>query len=51
MASFSSGGIASLDDIAALRELVPLGVEGAIVGKALYAGAFTLAEALDVAGS
>ena len=33
----------------ALRELVPLGVEGAIVGKALYAGAFTLAEALDVA--
>ena len=40
----------SLDDIAALRDLVPLGVEGAIVGKALYAGAFTLAEALDVAG-
>mgnify|MGYP002653151994 CR=1 FL=1 len=37
-------------DIAALRELVPSGVEGAIVGKALYAGAFTLAEALDVAG-
>ena len=35
---------------AALRDLVPLGVEGAIVGKALYAGAFTLAEALDVAG-
>ncbi|MDR6865441.1 1-(5-phosphoribosyl)-5-[(5-phosphoribosylamino)methylideneamino] imidazole-4-carboxamide isomerase/N-(5'phosphoribosyl)anthranilate isomerase [Microbacterium resistens] len=46
----ASGGIADLDDIAALRELVPLGVEGAIVGKALYAGAFTLAEALDVAG-
>jgi phosphoribosylanthranilate isomerase len=46
----ASGGIANLDDIAALRELVPLGVEGAIVGKALYAGAFTLAEALDVAG-
>lgn len=46
----ASGGISSLDDIAALRELVPLGVEGAIVGKALYAGAFTLAEALDVAG-
>jgi hypothetical protein len=42
-------GISNLDDIAALRELVPLGVEGAIVGKALYAGAFTLAEALDVA--
>jgi len=47
----ASGGIANLDDIAALRELVPLGVEGAIVGKALYAGAFTLAEALDVAGA
>ena len=44
------GRRSSLDDIAALRELVPLGVEGAIVGKALYAGAFTLAEALDVAG-
>ncbi|MCR2801472.1 MULTISPECIES: bifunctional 1-(5-phosphoribosyl)-5-((5-phosphoribosylamino)methylideneamino)imidazole-4-carboxamide isomerase/phosphoribosylanthranilate isomerase PriA [unclassified Microbacterium] len=47
----ASGGISSLDDIAALRELVPLGIEGAIVGKALYAGAFTLAEALDVAGA
>ena len=46
----ASGGISSLDDIAALRELVPGGLEGAIVGKALYAGAFTLAEALDVAG-
>jgi len=38
------------DDVAALRELVPLGLEGAILGKALYAGAFTLTEALDVAG-
>lgn len=46
----ASGGISTLDDIAALRELVPLGVEGAVVGKALYTGAFTLAEALDVAG-
>jgi 1-(5-phosphoribosyl)-5-[(5-phosphoribosylamino)methylideneamino] imidazole-4-carboxamide isomerase/N-(5'phosphoribosyl)anthranilate isomerase len=46
----ASGGISSLDDIAALRELVPHGVEGAIVGKALYTKAFTLAEALDVAG-
>ena len=45
----ASGGISSLDDIAALRTLVPRGLEGAIVGKALYAGAFTLAEALDVA--
>jgi phosphoribosylformimino-5-aminoimidazole carboxamide ribotide isomerase/phosphoribosylanthranilate isomerase len=46
----ASGGVADLDDIATLRELVPLGLEGAIVGKALYAGAFTLREALDVAG-
>ncbi len=46
----ASGGISSLDDIAALRDLVPPGVEGAIIGKALYSGAFTLREALDVAG-
>ena len=45
----ASGGVSSLDDIAELRALVRYGVEGAIVGKALYAGAFTLAEALDVA--
>ena len=45
----ASGGVSSLADIAALRELVDAGVEGAIVGKALYAGAFTLAEALAVA--
>ena len=46
----ASGGISSLDDIAALRGLVGDGVEGAIVGKALYAGQFTLPEALDLAG-
>jgi phosphoribosylanthranilate isomerase len=46
----ASGGVSSLADVAALRSLVPLGVEGAIVGKALYAGRFTLAEALGVAG-
>ncbi|MEX0913550.1 MAG: bifunctional 1-(5-phosphoribosyl)-5-((5-phosphoribosylamino)methylideneamino)imidazole-4-carboxamide isomerase/phosphoribosylanthranilate isomerase PriA [Demequina sp.] len=46
----ASGGVSSLDDIAALRTLTAEGVEGAIVGKALYAGAFTLPEALDVAG-
>ncbi|MBO3087428.1 bifunctional 1-(5-phosphoribosyl)-5-((5-phosphoribosylamino)methylideneamino)imidazole-4-carboxamide isomerase/phosphoribosylanthranilate isomerase PriA [Cellulomonas dongxiuzhuiae] len=46
----ASGGIASLDDVRALRTLVPVGVEGAIVGKALYANAFTLPQALDVAG-
>jgi phosphoribosylanthranilate isomerase len=42
----ASGGVSSLDDLRALAGLVPLGVEGAIVGKALYAGAFTLPEAL-----
>ncbi len=42
----ASGGVSSLDDLVALRSLVPLGVEGAIVGKALYAGAFTLPQAL-----
>lgn len=46
----ASGGVSSLEDIAALRALVPEGVEGAIIGKALYAGAFTLPQALDVAG-
>ena len=46
----ASGGISSLADLVALRGLVGDGVEGAIVGKALYAGAFTLPEALDVAG-
>ena len=45
----ASGGVSSLADIVALRELVDAGLEGAIVGKALYAGAFTLAEALAVA--
>ncbi len=46
----ASGGVATLQDVAVLRALVPLGVEGAIVGKALYAGAFTLPQALAVAG-
>jgi len=46
----ASGGVSSLDDIAQLRELVSIGLEGAIVGKALYAGAFSLSQALDVAG-
>jgi phosphoribosylformimino-5-aminoimidazole carboxamide ribotide isomerase/phosphoribosylanthranilate isomerase len=45
----ASGGVSSLADIAAIRELVEIGVEGSIVGKALYAGAFTLPEALAVA--
>ncbi len=46
----ASGGVSTLADIAAIRELVPAGVEGAIVGSALYRDAFTLPEALDVAG-
>jgi len=46
----ASGGISSLEDLRVLRALVPDGVEGAIVGKALYARAFTLEEALEVAG-
>lgn len=44
----ASGGISSLADIAALSSLHHIGVEGAIVGKALYAGAFTLPEALEL---
>ena len=45
----ASGGIAQLDDLRALVRLVPEGVEGVIVGKALYNGNFTLPEALAVA--
>jgi phosphoribosylformimino-5-aminoimidazole carboxamide ribotide isomerase/phosphoribosylanthranilate isomerase len=45
----ASGGISSLNDISQLAGLISLGVEGAIVGKALYAGAFTLEDALKVA--
>ena len=44
----ASGGISSLDDLAALKALTSIGVEGAITGKALYAGAFTLQDALKV---
>jgi phosphoribosylanthranilate isomerase len=42
----ASGGVSSIADLRAIAALVPLGVEGAIVGKALYAGEFTLEEAL-----
>jgi phosphoribosylformimino-5-aminoimidazole carboxamide ribotide isomerase/phosphoribosylanthranilate isomerase len=45
----ASGGVSSLADIAAIAALVELGVEGSIVGKALYAGAFTLQQALAIA--
>lgn len=43
----ASGGVSSLDDLRTLAGLAGDGVEGAIVGKALYAGAFTLPEALQ----
>jgi phosphoribosylanthranilate isomerase len=42
--------VSTLDDVRALRGLVDAGVEGVIIGSALYRGAFTLPEALDVAG-
>ncbi len=48
----ASGGVSSIDDLVTLAGLAGIGVEGAIVGKALYAGAFTLPEALRaVAGA
>lgn len=46
----ASGGVSALDDLRALASLVPSGVEGAIIGKALYAEVFTLQEALRVVG-
>jgi len=45
----ASGGVSKLQDLKELRALTEIGVEGAIVGKALYAGAFTLQEAIEVA--
>jgi len=42
----ASGGVSTLDDLRVLAGLVPEGIEGVIVGKALYAGAFTLPDAL-----
>ena len=45
----ASGGISTLQDIKDLQELVPLGLEGAILGKSLYAGRFSLQEALAIA--
>lgn len=47
----ASGGISSLDDIRDLRALCELGLEGAILGKSLYAGKFTLPEALAIASA
>ena len=47
----ASGGITELADVRALMDLVPGGVEGAIIGTALYEGRFTLAEALALTGT
>ncbi len=44
----ASGGISSLNDLQELRVLTEIGLEGAIVGKALYDNAFTLYEAIRV---
>lgn len=46
----ASGGISQLEDLVKLKSLVTLGVEGAIVGKALYSNKFSLKQALEVAG-
>lgn len=46
----ASGGISKLEDLVKLKSLVSIGVEGAIVGKALYSKKFTLKQALEVAG-
>ena len=50
-AVIASGGVSTLDDLRSLATLEPLGVEGVIAGKALYTGAFTVAEALAVLAS
>lgn len=47
----ASGGVSKLEDLRQVAALEPSGVEGVIVGKALYAGAFTVSEALAVLGS
>ncbi len=47
----ASGGVSTLEDVIALRELVPVGVEGAIIGTALYVGNFSLQEALAAASA
>lgn len=42
----ASGGVSGLEDLRQLASLGSAGIEGAIVGQALYAGAFTLSEAI-----
>lgn len=46
----ASGGISSLEDVRTVARLEPLGVEGIIIGKALYEGRLTVAEAIAAAG-
>jgi len=50
LAVIASGGVSTLDDVRRLRLLQGIGVEGVIVGKALYERRFTLAEAIEEAG-
>ncbi|HYE74720.1 MAG TPA: HisA/HisF-related TIM barrel protein, partial [Blastocatellia bacterium] len=45
----ASGGVSSLDDIYAVKDLESYGVDSLIIGKALYEGVFTLEDALDAA--
>jgi phosphoribosylanthranilate isomerase len=47
----ASGGVSTLEDLRALATLEQVGVEGVIAGKSLYAGAFTVREALDALAS
>jgi phosphoribosylformimino-5-aminoimidazole carboxamide ribotide isomerase len=46
----ASGGVATLDDIRRLKEIERDGVEGVLIGRALYTGAFTLREATSIVG-
>lgn len=47
----ASGGVSSLADLLELADLTGIGVEGAIIGKALYAGAFSIEQALEAVRS
>ena len=44
----ASGGVASLDDVRNLLQVQAIGIDGVIVGQALYAGAFTLRQAVEI---
>jgi phosphoribosylanthranilate isomerase len=45
----ASGGVRDVDDVRALVEMSSLGVEGVVIGKALYEGTLTIEEALEAA--